>query len=126
MLDEAPRDLAKCRVLVVEDEYLIAADLASWLEDHGAEVLGPVASVDDALELINIDLRPNVALLDVNLGDEQVFPVARALQLADVPFVFTSGYDDCLIPAQYDDAPRCIKPLDRSRLLRTLAGVLHN
>lgn len=112
------------RVLVVEDEYLIASDLASWLEEQGAEVLGPVPTVEDAIALLEVDPLPDVAVLDINLGSEQVFPVADRLKAADVPFVFVTGYDARLIPARYDDAPRSLKPLDRGRLLRSLAEVL--
>lgn len=108
------------RVLVVEDEYLIASDLAEWLNDQGAEVLGPVPSVADAIALLNAGL-PDVAVLDINVMDGSVFPVADALQAADVPFVFVTGYDARLIPTHYAEARRCIKPLDRTRVLRLLA-----
>jgi CheY-like chemotaxis protein len=110
-------------MLVVEDDYLIASDLASWLESKGAHVLGPAASVDDALVLLRTASLPDAAVLDINLGDERVFPVADALEAADVPFVFLSGYDAREIPEFYRRAPCCSKPVDRSRLLRALAGV---
>ncbi len=112
------------RVLVVEDEYLIASDLADWLEEQGAEVLGPVPSVAEATALIKAGPLPDTAVLDINLGTEQVFPVADALQAADVPFVFVTGYDAKLIPARFDSARRCIKPLDRVRVLKMLAETL--
>jgi len=124
MASEALPGITGCRVLVVEDEYLIASDLSEWLEDQGAAVLGPVPSVADALRLLATE-RPDVAILDINLVDGRVFPVADALQAADVPFVFVTGYDAKLIPARYDDARRCIKPLDRGRVLRLLAETLH-
>jgi CheY-like chemotaxis protein len=124
MASKGPRHIAGRRLLVVEDEYLIASDLASWLEEQGAEVLGPVPSVSDALALLETKPAPNAAVLDINLGDEQVFPVADALQAAAVPFVFVSGYDAGLIPADYESVRRCAKPLDRSRLLRALGEVL--
>lgn len=124
MASEAFVGVSKRRILVVEDEYLIASDLASWLEDQGAEVLGPVPSVEEALALLDTDPLPDAAVLDINLGNEQVFPVADALQAADVPFVFMSGYDAKLIPGPYGDVPRCAKPLDRANLLRALAEAL--
>lgn len=120
-MSEALLGVAGRRLLVVEDDYVIASDLASWLEDQGAEVLGPVPSVADAIALLEANSVPDAAVLDINLGDEQVFPVADVLQAANVPFVFLSGYDVKLIPAHYGDVPRCTKPLDRSRLLRALA-----
>lgn len=124
MVSEEPPGVFGRRLLVVEDEYLIASDLASWLEEQGAEVLGPVPSVDDALALLETEATPDAAVLDINLGDEQVFPVADALRAAAVPFVFLSGYDARMIPDQYGDVRRCAKPLDRSRLLRALAEAL--
>lgn len=124
MMREEPIGVEGRRLLVVEDEYLIASDLASWLEEQGAQVLGPVPSVDDALALLETEPMPDAAVLDINLGDEQVFPVADALGAAQVPFVFLSGYDARLIPGQYGDVRRCPKPLDRARLLRALAETL--
>lgn len=109
------------RLLLVEDEYLIAWDLASWLESKGAEVLGPVPSVADALAVLETEPLPEAAVLDINLGEEQVFPVANALQAAHVPFVFLSGYDPKIIPEHLRSAPCCMKPLNRQRLLDALA-----
>ncbi len=123
MTSEALSGVTGRQVLVVEDEYLIASDLASWLEEQGARVLGPVPSVEEAMALLNAE-RPDVAVLDINLVDGDVFPVADALQAAEVPFVFVTGYDAKLIPTRYDAARRCIKPLDRSRVLRLLTEAL--
>jgi CheY-like chemotaxis protein len=111
-------------LLVVEDEYIIASDLALWLEGNGAQVLGPAGSVEDALALLETDAMPDAAVLDVNLGDERVYPVADALEAAHVPFVFLSGYDAKAMPERYKDAPCCSKPLNRDVLLRAIARVL--
>jgi CheY-like chemotaxis protein len=124
MPNNAAFDLAGRHLLVVEDEYIIAADLASWLESKGAQVLGPAGSVEDALALLERDGTPDAAVLDVNLGEERVYPVADALKAAHVPFVFLSGYDRKAIPERYKDAPCCSKPLDRAQLLRALANAL--
>lgn len=124
MATSAAPELAGCRLLVVEDNFFLADDLASWLESKGADVLGPAASVGDALALLRTDALPSAAVLDINLGDEQVFPVAAALQAAEVPFVFLSGYDLGIVPDGYRAAPCCPKPLERSRLLRALADVI--
>lgn len=124
MASEASVSVTGRRLLVVEDDFFIASDLASWLESKGAEVLGPAGSVNGALTLLQADTLPDAAVLDINLGDERVFPVADALQSAHVPFVFLSGYDRSIIPDIYKDAPCCTKPLDRPRLLRALAAVL--
>jgi CheY-like chemotaxis protein len=113
-----------CRLLVVEDDYLIAADLAFWLEGKGVKVLGPAASVDDALALLRTEPLPDAAILDINLGDERVFPVADVLRAANVPFVFLSGYDSNVIPEPYRGGRCCPKPVDRPRLLRALSAAL--
>ncbi len=79
-------------VLVVEDEFIIAMDLQMILEQHGHSVLGPASSVEIALRLLE-DVRPDVALLDLNLRNQLVFPVAARLQEINVPFVLASAYD---------------------------------
>ncbi len=81
-------------ILVVEDEPLIALDVATTLEDAGATVIGPCASVDHALSLIQDgDLMSpmDAAVLDVNLGKHTSIPIARILQARGVPFVFHTG-----------------------------------
>lgn len=85
--DEAER---RFRVLVVEDEVFIAMELASALRTAGFEVMGPVGSVDDALDLIG-DVQPDAALLDVNLGGERVTPIALKLKSLEVPYLLASA-----------------------------------
>lgn len=109
------------RILVVEDEYLLAEDLRQSLERLGAEVLGPVATVEQALKLLQSDDTPDGAVLDVNLQGDYVFPVLDLLRNKRVPFVLTTGYDGRALPTAYADAPRCEKPLD----MRRLASALH-
>ena len=79
-------------VLVVEDEFLIAMDLELLLQRHGWRVLGPAATVAEALRLLAGE-TPDVALLDVNLRGEPVTPVAEELRARGVPFVLASAYD---------------------------------
>lgn len=115
------------RFLVVEDEYLIAADLAAFLEAQGIEVVGPAASVNEALALLESDGdRLDGAVLDINLQDDRVYPVADVLRSRGVPFVFTTGYDACAIPKSYADIPRCDKPVDEQRLIRVLREARQN
>jgi CheY-like chemotaxis protein len=114
-------DLRGLRILVVEDEYLIADEMRRAFEDAGSEVLGPVPSVEEAIALINqcdIDL----ALLDVNLGGQPVWPVADALKDRGVHFVFATGYDASALPPRYAGVPRCEKPVDMRRVRRALVG----
>jgi CheY-like chemotaxis protein len=122
MADAARSMLEGRRVLVVEDEYVIAVDLARALEDLGATVIGPAASVADALGFVAEDSALDFAILDVNLGIEKVFPVAEVLRARGVPFIFTTGYEQWLIPSAYADAPRFEKPVDTRVLARALSN----
>lgn len=115
-------DLRNRRILVVEDEYIIAADLAASLEERGVTVIGPANSIADAMDLLESEPAPDAAVLDVNLGREKVYPVADALRDRGVPFVFATGYDDFVVPDQYAGAPRCEKPIDLHALARLLAS----
>ena len=99
------------RVLVVEDDYLLAQDLCEQLQSWGAEVMGPVASVAEALALLEAGPAPVEAVLDIGLGDEWVYPVADALRARGIPFVFATGYDAWVIPDDYADVPLNAKPV---------------
>ncbi len=99
------------RVLVVEDEYLIAEDLCEELRSCGAEVMGPASCVADALALLEAGPAPDLALLDIGLGGEKVYPVADALRGRGIPFVFATGYDGWSIPTGYADVPLRQKPV---------------
>lgn len=121
MAKTAANTLSGRHVLVVEDDYMIAVDLARSLEDLGVTVVGPVGSVVDALALVRGASALDAAVLDVNLGHgEKVYPVADALRARGVPFVFATGYDHWIIPNAYADAPRFEKPVDTRALLRAL------
>ena len=110
------------RVLVVEDEYMLAEDLREELERQGALVMGPVASVADALELLRSGPAPYVAILDINLGGEMAYPVADALRARDIPFIFATGYEAQAIPKAYKDVPRAEKPVEVRQATAKLIG----
>src|SRR4051794_9809722 len=90
--------LERCRVLVVEDEYLIADDMAQAPQRPGAEGAGPVPGREQARALIAANERLDAAVLDFNLRGESVLPVAEALAGRGVPFVFATGYDQDAVP----------------------------
>ena len=115
--------LAGRRVLVVEDEFFLADDLAQALEKLGAEVVGPVPSKDKALTLLEAGPL-DAAVLDINLKGEAVFPVADALRQQGVPFVFATGYDEASVPSSYQDVPRWEKPFKPGDLAKMLPGLL--
>jgi DNA-binding response OmpR family regulator len=105
-------------VLVVEDEFMIANALQMLFEKQGARVVGPVARVSAALELIVSGQHIDCALLDVRLRGEQVFPVADALRARGVRVAFLSGYDRSALPAAYRDATYFDKLDDPMALVR--------
>jgi CheY-like chemotaxis protein len=110
------------RVLLVEDDYFIAVDLKSWFEEGGAQVLGPVPSVNEALALIASTAEIDAAVLDINLQDELVYPVADALHARGVPFLFATGYDPAAVPPPHGAVALCQKPIDPQVVARTLFG----
>jgi CheY-like chemotaxis protein len=95
------------RILVVEDEYLLASELAGYFRSVGAEVLGPVPSLAGAIEFID---QADAAILDINLNGETVFPLADVLQQKGVPFVFFSGLNQILLPERFRYSPSLSKP----------------
>lgn len=118
-----PGRLAGLKILVVEDNYLIAEHVCSVLDDEGCEVLGPVPRVAAGLALIARGPRPDCALLDVNLNGELCFPLARALAGDAVPVIFLTGYDDrAIIPPDFEPATVLGKPLANDRLVGALAA----
>jgi CheY-like chemotaxis protein len=115
--------LAGKRILVVEDEQMIAEIFAFELTAEGAKVIGPVRSVDAALdEIANTNL--DGAILDIKLLGRKTFQVADVLAARDIPFVFLTGYGAQDIPAQYSNVPRCEKPITPFAVCRTLETVL--
>jgi two-component system, response regulator PdtaR len=108
-------------VLVVEDEFLIAMDLEAMLREHGWRVLGPAATVAEALSLLEDGKTPDVALLDVNLRGETVVPVAEVLYGRGVPIVLASAYDHTASMADVlVGVPNVGKPTQERHLLATL------
>jgi DNA-binding response OmpR family regulator len=109
------------RVLVVEDELLIAECLLGNLQDYGVDVLGPLGTVRDVLKLLAENDSPiDLTLLDVNLRGEPAFPVAEALRARRIPFVFMTGYSESAMPPRYRDVPRLEKPVATEDILRVL------
>ena len=97
-------------VLVVEDQLIIALDLEALLREEGAEAVQLCGTVEDALRSIETK-RPDVAILDVNLGTTTSFPVARELQRIGVPFIFATGYGkEVEFPAELRQVPLVAKP----------------
>ncbi|HLH48458.1 MAG TPA: response regulator [Roseiarcus sp.] len=112
------------RILLVEDEFLLAQNLSDEFQAIGASVLGPAASLERALALIEQERAIDVAVLDLNLGGVMAYPVADALLARHIPFVFTTGYEDASIRPRYPAARTCEKPFAFSALAKALADAL--
>jgi DNA-binding response OmpR family regulator len=112
------------RVLVVEDEFLLADDLSQALREAGAIVLGPAPTVSEALSIIQAGPGIDGALLDVSLGREMVFPVAELLQARRVPFCFTTGHESQSIPHRFASVARFEKPLNSEAVARAISSSL--
>lgn len=108
--------LAGRRILLAEDEYLIALELRQELEQNGAEILGPTASIDETLCLLYTVDSADVAILDLDLGGEMAYPVADAFRERHIPFIFISGFGRNGIRNDYADIPLLHKPIVMHRL----------
>jgi CheY-like chemotaxis protein len=113
--------MSRLRVLVVEDEGLVAMMLEDVLDDLGCDVAFSASSVAQAIAWLEAGGALDAALLDVNLGGEPVFPVAEALVRRGVPFAFSTGYGETP-DARFRDAPLLSKPIRLERLTALLRG----
>ena len=121
---DAHRPFTKLRLLIVEDEWLIALELQHIVEQLGGTVVGPAGSVEGALQLLS-ETTPDAALLDANLGEGRVTPVAQACRDRSVPFALVTGYGRLeLEEPLLQSAPRVRKPFDSRAIHKVLAIVL--
>ena len=115
--DELPRDL---RIMLLEDQMLIAMDVEGLLADRGFTAVSTVNSTVEAFKLIE-RAPPSLGILDVNLGDDTSISVAQRLHELGVPFVFATGYgESSVIPPELSGVPVVRKPYDADGLLRAL------
>jgi len=111
------------RLLLVEDEALIALALARDLGELGWEIIGPAGSVEEAMALVDGAELPDAAVLDINLDGRLVYPLADWLSTRQVPFVFCSGYEQLESNSRFETFPRLRKPVDIRLLDTTLRQV---
>lgn len=112
-----------CRVLIVEDEMLIAMMLQDMVSDAGLEVEGVANSLNAGIDLASkadIDL----AILDVNLNGEEVYPVAEILKQRGIPFIFSTGYGAGGLKSGFDGTPQVVKPFQQKLLMAAVKAAL--
>jgi two-component sensor histidine kinase/CheY-like chemotaxis protein len=114
--------LSRCRVLIVEDEPLIAMMISGIVEDFGAEVMGPFGTIKEGRAALSKNF--DVALLDINVGGELVFALADEIVERGVPVVFVTGYHSGALDPRFRDARILTKPVDRSELAAALRSVV--
>ena len=120
----ADNNLSGRRILVVEDEMIIAMLLEDMLADLGCEVIGVASRVAMALAMIENGTPFDAAVLDVNLNGEKSYPVAAALAARGVPFAFSTGYDGRGMDREYSRIPVVQKPYCKADVERTLLDLL--
>jgi DNA-binding response OmpR family regulator len=112
------------RVLVIEDEYFLADDIAQALRALGARIVGPYGDLDEATDVVDRDVAIDAAIVDINLRNDMVFPLARVLRSRKVPLVFMTGYDSSSIEPEFHDVRLWSKPLDLRAVTRELATMI--
>lgn len=111
------------RLLILEDEPVLALGLRRFLVLHGFEIVGCVGSVNAALPIIH-EVGCDIAVLDVNLRGESVTPVAEILRQRGCPIVLMSGYGHSDLPEVFVDIPLLSKPFDPNELVAVLREIL--
>lgn len=110
------RTLPATRILIVEDNAFLALEMEDLLTEAGAEIVGPVGTLSEGLELAR-DTGFDLAILNVNLGDDLSYPIADQLKRRGIPYVFASASAAYLLPPQHGDAPKLAKPYRSADLL---------
>lgn len=121
---ESPGPLAGRRVLIIEDEYFLADDIVQALTALGARIVGPYGDLREATDVVHRDIAIDAAIMDINLRDEMVFPLARLLRSRKVPLVFTTGYDRGSVEPEFQDVQLWGKPLDLKAMTRELTSLI--
>ncbi len=112
------------RILVVEDQSLVAMEVQDWLEKAGASVAGPVGRLERALNKAETE-SVDAALLDIDLNGLQCWPVADALRRRGIPFVFTTGFSlDIVMPDRFEGHRAIAKPYKEADILAALVEML--
>jgi len=111
------------RLLIVEDEYLLADELSRELTRAGAEIVSMVGTCEEALAVLDAESHIDGAILDINLAGEYAYPVADRLMEMQIPFLFATGFDATSIPDRFADITRCEKPIDVAKVIQAIGRV---
>jgi CheY-like chemotaxis protein len=121
---DTPTGLAGCRVLLVEDEMLVAMSIEDALVEAGCGIVGPATTLQQALALLQNGAQFDVVVLDMNLDGQSGLPIADALAELAIPFVVLSGYGAAALAETRHRPPVLSKPFDPEQLLAILRGML--
>jgi CheY-like chemotaxis protein len=122
--DLSKQELSNRKVLVVEDEMMIAMLIEDMLDEFGCKLVGPATNVPRALELIGKE-SIDVAVLDLNLDGKDTYAIADALQRKSVPFIFATGYGSTGLRQEYGNRPVLQKPFQARDLSTALTEALN-
>jgi DNA-binding response OmpR family regulator len=122
-MSNGANSLSGLRILVVEDELLVAMMIEDMLQTLGCDVVGPAATLEDALAAVE-EQHFDAALLDANLRGQDSSPIAEALVERHIPFLLATGYGaSCASGTALDDAPRLRKPFGLGELAERMTAV---
>jgi CheY-like chemotaxis protein len=117
------RKLQGSRILIVEDEFLLAMDIENAIREEGGEIVGPVVSLEEAVVTAKRE-ELNAAVLDLNLRGEMSYPVAEVLDRRQIPFLFATGYSQNRLPNEFRCRPCLRKPFTWLALTTALQRLL--
>lgn len=117
------RDSRPLRVIIAEDEFFIAVDIAEQLQSIGARIVAMRSSLTE-MQAIDAAEQIDAAVLDINLQGELVYPLVDSLIQRDVPVVFVTGYSAEAIPARYANIERCEKPIGAPELAKAIGRAI--
>jgi two-component SAPR family response regulator len=115
--------LAGCRVLIAEDEYLIAMDMADALSKVGCVIVGPVSTGEEGMRKLANE-RINLAILDIRLRDGEAYGLAEAIRARKIPIIFASGYDAEWLRFDFANTQFLSKPVDQAKLIAAAASAI--
>jgi len=111
------------RVLIAEDEFLVGIQLEEDLRSAGCSIVGPFSTVETATRAARRE-RFDLAILDINLNGDRVYPLADELSARGIPFIFLSGYIAADLPERFRGSPQIAKPHDPAALIKEIRTVV--